>query len=68
MALWHASPVGQQTVAIDYGNGTRYERGYVRSMKATTARLQVQLHAPDMEITFPRQSQGFSIFRAAQSG
>lgn len=50
LALWHITPAGAQAVAVDHANGAMYERGYVRSMEATTARLQAQLHAMELEL------------------
>ena len=50
LALWHLTPAGVQAVATDHGNGLMYERGYVRSMEATTARLQAQCHRLEQEL------------------
>ena len=48
--LWHVSPDGVHTVGLDHGNGVMYERGYVRSMEATTARLQAQCHRLELDL------------------
>ncbi len=61
VALWHITPAGQQAVALDHGNGAMYERGYVRSMEATTARLQMQLHRLEQELDRATLAAGASV-------
>lgn len=61
LALWHVSPVGVQTVAIDHGNGVGYERGYVRSMETMTARLQAQVHTLEQELDRTTLAAGSSV-------
>ena len=61
LALWHVSPAGVQAVSVDAGNGAMYERGYVRSMEATTARLQAQAHRLELELDRATLAAGGSV-------
>lgn len=61
LALWHITPDGVNTVALDHGNGAMYERGYVRSMEATTARLQAQNHRLEQELDRATLAAGASV-------
>ena len=61
LALWHVTPAGGQVVSTDYNNGLVYERGYVRSMEATTARLQAQLHRLELELDRATLAAGASV-------
>lgn len=61
LALWHITPAGLQAVALDQGNGAMYERGYVRSMEATTARLQIQLHKLEQDLDRATLAAGGSV-------
>ncbi len=59
--LWHMTADGIQCVAIDHGNGAMYERGYVRSMEATTARLQLQIHKLEIDLMAATLAAGPSV-------
>ena len=61
LALWHVTPEGIQAVALDHGNGAMYERGYVLSMEATTARLQAQNHRLEQELDRATLAAGVAV-------